>query len=211
MNSQNKEKLVERLKQFREENNLKQKDMYEAMQCSQAAYSSYESVKSDKTPSIDMLLNLNAKYNISIDWILGIDIEKKEKKAKTVSDLLDCLFYIGDNTEMVILQHEITGMMMMNEYPQEHRQKINGIFFNQIDKLVIRTWSGKIGNYLGSLLGEWKQVKSFCDGKDVGSKMYELWKKDVLEKNKTYYISEIDQAFYAPDFSDDDEELPFIP
>ncbi|WP_395549192.1 MULTISPECIES: helix-turn-helix domain-containing protein [unclassified Lacrimispora] len=209
MEEPNKQKLVERLKQFREKNNLKQKDMYEAMQCSQAAYSSYESIRSDKTPSIDMLLNLNAKYNVSVDWILGIDIEKTEKKAKTVSDILECLFFIGDNTEMNILQHEITGMMMMGEYPQEYAKTINGIFFNSLDSINDFTWSGKIGDYLGVLLGEWKQVKSFCDGKEVGSKMYELWKKDVLEKNKTYYISEIDQTFLGPDNTDDDDELPF--
>lgn len=205
----NKQKLVERLKQFREEKNLKQKDMYEAMQCSQAAYSSYESIKSDKVPSIEMLLNLNAKYNVSIDWILGIDIEKTEKKAKTVSDILECLFFIGDNTEMNILPHEITGMMMMGEYPQEYAKTINGIFFNCMDNFTELTWSSKIGDYLGVLLGEWKQVKSFCDGKEVGSKMYELWKKDVLEKNKTYYISEIDQVFLGPDSTDEDDELPF--
>ena len=211
MNGSKKEILVERLKQFREKNNLKQKDMYEIMQCSQAAYSSYESIRSDKAPSIDMLLNLNAKYNVSIDWILGLDTEKSEKKAKTVSDILECLFFIGDNTEMNILPNEITGMMIMDDYPQEYSKTINGIFFNSINNIGERTWSDKIGNYLGSLLGEWKQVKSFCDGKEVGSKMYELWKKDVLEKNKTYYISELDQTFLGPNSTDDTDESPFNP
>ncbi len=51
--------LASRLKELREKNNLKQRDMYEAMQCSQSAYSSYENPDSVKFPSVENLYNLS--------------------------------------------------------------------------------------------------------------------------------------------------------
>lgn len=180
MNEQKKQILVERLKQFRENNNLKQKEMYEAMQCSQAAYSSYESVKSDKTPSIEMLLNLHEVYNISIDWLLGTDDTEtiNNNELKTMGDIIETLFLIEDATNTSISSKEETRY---DEYdvnydePRPYDFTLYGLCFES---------NFYYGEHLNEFMKEWKETKEFCRGKEIGTTMYELWKKDIIQKNK---------------------------
>lgn len=84
--------LVKNLKQFRKERNLKQKDVYEAMGCSQAAYSNYENENSKRLPSVENLINLSEAFGISIDDILGTNIQTR----KTAADIINLLCDIFD-------------------------------------------------------------------------------------------------------------------
>lgn len=81
--------LVKNLKQFRHDRNLKQKDVYEAMGCSQAAYSNYENENSKRLPSIENLINLSEKYGISIDDLLGTNGQTRKKVADIINLLCD--------------------------------------------------------------------------------------------------------------------------
>lgn len=84
--------LVKNLKQFRKDRNLKQKDVYEAMGCSQAAYSNYENENSKRLPSVENLINLSEAFGISIDDILGTNIQTR----KTAADIINLLCDIFD-------------------------------------------------------------------------------------------------------------------
>ncbi|WP_394524339.1 helix-turn-helix domain-containing protein [Lacrimispora sp. JR3] len=196
MLEQKKGKLVERLKQFREENKLKQKEMYEAMQCSQAAYSSYENVKSDKVPSIEMLLNLHEQYDISIDWLLGIDDTetiKKKKELKTIGDIIESLFLIEDATQTSISAMEETRYDLSYDGAKPYDVTLYGLCFES---------NFYYGEYLNDFMKEWNETKEFCRGKEIGTTMYELWKKDIIQKNKNKNIDPFDDL--------PDEGLPFI-
>lgn len=181
MNDQKKQILVERLKQFRENNNLKQKDMYEAMQCSQAAYSSYESVKSDKTPSVEMLLNLHEIYDISIDWLLGTDDSEtinKNNELKTMGDIVETLFLIEDATETSISSKKENRYDEYDTDYDEPRPYVFTLYGLCFERNIY------YGEYLNEFMKEWSEIKEFCKGKEIGTTMYELWKKDIIQKNK---------------------------
>lgn len=202
MDEHNKKKLVDRLKQFREKNNLIQKDMYEAMQCSQAAYSSYESVKSDKAPSLEMLLNLREKYNISIDWLLENENTRKaneDKKLKTIGDIIECLFLIEDATHTKIKYVEEERMAQGFEgYPREYDFMMYGLFFDT---------HPFYDEYLNDFMKEWGEIREFCKGKDIGTTVYDLWKKDTVQKNKD---KKTNYSFQDIPDGVEDEGLPFI-
>lgn len=71
-----------RIKELREDNDLKQREVASALHCSQQAYSNYENGQRD-IPT-DVLIRLSSYYNVSTDYILGIS--ESEYKAETPED-----------------------------------------------------------------------------------------------------------------------------
>lgn len=61
--------MYKRIRDLREDRDLKQKDIAELLQCSQVCYSYYENGQRD-IPT-DALIRLADFYNTSIDYILG--------------------------------------------------------------------------------------------------------------------------------------------
>lgn len=62
-----------RLKELRERNNLLQKDVAARLNCSVPVYCRYE--KGDRMPSTDTLKDLADFYHVTVDYILGRDLE----------------------------------------------------------------------------------------------------------------------------------------
>ena len=71
---------MNRLKDLREDNDLKQTDIAKKIGISQRGYSHYET--GDNNIPINILIKLAYFYNTSIDYILGITNEKKPYKRK---------------------------------------------------------------------------------------------------------------------------------
>lgn len=67
--------MYERLRDLREDRDLKQKDIAKYLQCSQVGYSHYE-IGSRDIPT-DVLIKLADFYNVSTDYILGRTDELK--------------------------------------------------------------------------------------------------------------------------------------
>ena len=61
--------MYKRIRDLREDHDLKQKDLAEYLQCSQVCYSYYENGQRD-IPT-DILIKLSEFYNSSIDFLLG--------------------------------------------------------------------------------------------------------------------------------------------
>lgn len=74
--------MYQRLRDLREDRDLKQKDLAEYLQCSQVSYSYYEIGKRD-IPT-DVLCKLADFYHTSTDYLLGRTDERKpyDKKKK---------------------------------------------------------------------------------------------------------------------------------
>ena len=66
--------LINRLRDLRNDKDLKQKDIADYLNCSQVAYSHYELGKRD-IPT-DVLVALAKFYNTSTDYILGLTDNK---------------------------------------------------------------------------------------------------------------------------------------
>lgn len=62
--------MYHRIKDLREDNDLKQKDIANYLNCSQVCYSHYELGKRD-IPT-EVLIKLAKFYNVSTDYILGL-------------------------------------------------------------------------------------------------------------------------------------------
>ncbi len=61
--------MYRRIRDLREDSDLKQKDIAEYLQCTQVAYSHYELGKRD-IPT-DVLCRLADYYGVSVDYLLG--------------------------------------------------------------------------------------------------------------------------------------------
>lgn len=66
---------MDRLRDLREDKDLKQVDLADKLGCSQATYSRYETGALG-VPS-DILMKLSKIYQVSVDYILGLTDEKR--------------------------------------------------------------------------------------------------------------------------------------
>ena len=62
--------MYQRIRDLREDADLRQQDMAEYLQCTQVCYSYYESGKRD-IPT-DVLIRIAQYYNVSVDYLLGL-------------------------------------------------------------------------------------------------------------------------------------------
>ena len=66
--------LYKRIKDLREDNDLKQSDLAKVVNTTQQQYSKIENGKSE--PTAEKLIKLSQFYKVSIDYILGLSNEK---------------------------------------------------------------------------------------------------------------------------------------
>ena len=69
--------IFKRIRDLREDRDITQKRIAEALNCSQQVYSNYELGQRD-IPT-DILIKLSRFYNVSVDYILGISDDPKIK------------------------------------------------------------------------------------------------------------------------------------
>ena len=62
--------MYQRIRDLREDADLRQQDMAEYLQCTQVCYSYYESGKRD-IPT-DVLIRIARYYDVSVDYLLGL-------------------------------------------------------------------------------------------------------------------------------------------
>lgn len=67
--------MYERIRNLREDNDLKQTELASILNCTQVCYSNYENGKRDIPTSV--LILLADYYNTSVDYLLGRTSEKK--------------------------------------------------------------------------------------------------------------------------------------
>lgn len=70
--------MYQRIRDLREDHDLKQRELGEYLNCSQRVYSNYELGQRD-IPT-DILIKLSNLYNVSVDYILGLTNNPKRNK-----------------------------------------------------------------------------------------------------------------------------------
>ena len=73
-------KFNERLKELREDNNLKQRELAEILMIDQRSLSFYEIGKYE--PNLETLKRISLYFNVSTDYLLGLTDETKPYKRK---------------------------------------------------------------------------------------------------------------------------------
>lgn len=70
--------MYQRIRDLREDRDLKQRQLAEYLNCSQQVYSNYELGQRD-IPT-DVLIKLSHFYNVSVDYLLGLTNNSKRNK-----------------------------------------------------------------------------------------------------------------------------------
>ena len=70
--------MYRRVRDLREDRDLKQRQLAEYLNCSQQVYSNYELGQRD-IPT-DVLIRLSEFYNVSVDYLLGLTKNPKRNK-----------------------------------------------------------------------------------------------------------------------------------
>lgn len=104
--------LGDRLRDLREARNLKQTDVADALSISNKILSSYE--RNISMPTIDNLKNLCEFYNVSADYLLEIELAKKESAS--------------DSSSLAIISPEQKKILSYYErLNYEHRDAVRGL------------------------------------------------------------------------------------
>ena len=70
--------MYPRIRDLREDSDLKQRELADYLNCSQQVYSNYELGQRD-IPS-EMLIRLSRFYKVSVDYILGLTDDPRQSK-----------------------------------------------------------------------------------------------------------------------------------
>lgn len=70
--------MYKRIYELRTDNDLKQREIAEILNCSQRVYSNYE--RGDLDIPTEILIKLSKHYNVSVDYILEITNNKEIKR-----------------------------------------------------------------------------------------------------------------------------------
>ena len=70
--------VYQKIRDLREDHDLKQRELAQYLNCSQRVYSNYELGQRD-IPT-DVLIRLSAFYNVSVDYLLGLTPNPKRNK-----------------------------------------------------------------------------------------------------------------------------------
>lgn len=115
----------DRLRELREDRDLKQRDVAKDLFISNKVLSSYE--RNVAFPSIDMFKKICEYYNVSADYLLQIEVKKEEKTTEDTSRLVALTpnqarllsYYERLNTEN---QDAVRGLMVLY-YKEQLREK----------------------------------------------------------------------------------------
>lgn len=193
----NKNIFSKRLKELRENKNMTKTELASIVGCDQPKISKLENPENATLPSVDNLIEIAKHFGVSIDYLLGAE-KKEQNKLKTFADVIQMLFDIDEATYISINPHDKEYMeARYNGYPEFYTKKTYQLNFEE---------HGILGFYLDDFMKSWKETKDYLEKNngDIGKKMYELWKKDQLERSSQKML---DESFYIPDGID--EVLPF--
>lgn len=146
--------ISSRIKELRTGLNLTQSQFADSLNISTVSISSYET--GAKTPSLDMIINIARKYNISLDWLCGLsDIKSLSHNIDTYSDLFK-----------IFLKFHQT------RYKDDDSSLIDG--FSHSSKTVILRFSDP-SDRIQTFVEEWSKMVHLYIEKTIDHELYTLW------------------------------------
>lgn len=158
----NREIFASRLREIRQQTGKTQKEFADMIMSTAATISAYEN--STKNPSLDIVMNIAEKCNVSVDWLCGLsERQVKSGTFETYGDILTTFFELDNNTKILLSKQKISDYYTMT-----------GIFFDD--------------DVLDGFLEEWLDATNVKDNtainKSITQAMYDSWKKTKLEELK---------------------------
>lgn len=165
-----------RLKELRNELKLTQKQFAEKIGFTQATLSAYEN--NPKSPSLDIIMDIATKCNVSLDWLCGLsDKKSSSNEIETYSEIIEFLLKIKEKDDC---------------FDVELFEKI--ICRGGFDELIqgISFGNRKISEFFD----DWMKILN-ADGLFDDDELYALWKEKTLKKYNVR-IKETDRSNYVP-------------
>lgn len=127
-----------------------------------------------QAPSAEMLVQISKTYDCSVDYLLGTQKQKEEKKEYTYSDFLRIIYFLVAKKCIVIGD----AYFSENVYDEDGQLRSPAVeqqtfYFNdeQLEKLV-------------KDFGETLNYVNHRDDKEMGKKLFNAWYELELEKGK---------------------------
>ena len=159
--------LSTRIKELRTIKKLTQKELAETLNISTVSISSYET--GAKTPSLDMILNIAQKYDISIDWLCGLsDNMTLDNHVTTYKDIFRLFITVLDA-----------------RYENKENTPIIGTIDTEKSAVSLTLHDDK--NFQ-DFFSKWSDIfKLHCDG-TIDDDLYQMW----IKKQLNWYDKPID-------------------
>ncbi|MCI1930405.1 MAG: helix-turn-helix domain-containing protein [Clostridia bacterium] len=189
----NRIEFSKRLKELREELGMTQKAFSSSVQSTPATISAYENAT--KNPSLDIIMNISKKYNVSLDWLCGLSNEKNvSKKIVTYSDVVRILILLESNPELEFY----IGIQRYDEYSHDSFIDYSGITFQN--------------QTMEKILKDWDKMNTSLKEEIIDSDIYDLWIEKTLKKYNfkiTKDKKEETDPKPSEDINPNSDDLPF--
>lgn len=165
-------KLSERLKMLRNINGLTQPELALAIGISASAVYAYESGR--QSPNIDVVLKICKKYEVSADWLLGLDEVQNKLDLAQIVRMLEA---IEENTNSLIMRPSSANASLV----ELSDQFVFMLFENE-----------KIVKYFKARLKMLRMVEE----KLVNEDFYAAWRTEAISELEHVYDEEAISKFY---------------
>lgn len=164
--------FAERLKELRTKNNISQRQMAEQLGITAPTISAYEA--GTKSPSLLISRKIASMYNISLDWLAGLDNSDQFDilNIRKYSDIIR-VFLKLDETENINIEF---GEVSLKNPESFNNIRGYGIFFN----------NGVIADFIK----EWERMRNLYKIGTIDTDIYSLWIEKSLTKYNYFLDSE---------------------
>lgn len=155
--------FAQRLREAREANGIKQKELAERIGVSSQTISAYE--KSDvtgkvKNPTLENAVSIAKELGVSLDWLYGLEDQRTpSEKYETLGDIARAIVEISQQTHISIVQEFSKDVFL--ETPIEGRPEI---YFYEKN--------------IRKFLQEWKKMLDLRFDNTIDARLYQLWLDD---------------------------------
>jgi transcriptional regulator with XRE-family HTH domain len=163
--------LSERIKELRKNMGLTQKEFAELINVSTVSVSSYETEA--KSPSLDMVINIAQKCNVSIDWLCGLSNKQGLSSSIHTYDELFQLFI---------------NLLETNYESTEQIIPIIDLVDTDTSSVVL-TLHDDVN--LQNFFTQWCKMFELRCNKTIDNELYQLWIEKELSKFKNHKIDGI--------------------
>ena len=150
------ELFSKRLKELRNDMKLTQKQFAEKIGFTQATLSAYEN--NPKSPSLDIIVDIATKCNVSLDWLCGLSDRKNDNDKRGT---------LGDVVEKMVEISRLTDVTPKLETKPFSNEEVGVIEF--CDENIC------------TFIQKWEDMKKLYDNSTILPELYELWIKNQIE------------------------------
>lgn len=158
--------LGKRIKELRQKLNLTQREFTKELSITPATISAYE--KNTVNPSIAVIAEISQKYNVSVDWLLGLsDKPTNNNSIETYADLIKLIIAILENPNI----KTIIKKAEYGDYP-------NSYYRFQLCGILFETYNDSFEYFFDDL----EKMNNLLENDSIDKEVYDLWIEKTLKK-----------------------------